>query len=91
LGINYSTAKTILRIFRIEKRIEKKNADEERELKQIIYQFKKSKNQLEEGTVKNKVDSENAESANQNLKDNKGKIYAFKNFRSNRTINKSTS
>ncbi len=28
LGINYSTAKTILRIFRLEKRIEKKNSDE---------------------------------------------------------------
>lgn len=43
LNINYSTAKTILRIFRIEKRIEKKNADEERELKQVIYKFKKDK------------------------------------------------
>jgi hypothetical protein len=44
LGINYSTAKTILRIFRIEKRIEKKNADEERQLKEIIFKFKKDKN-----------------------------------------------
>ena len=43
LAINYSTAKTILRIFRIEKRIEKKNADEERVLKQLIYDFKKDK------------------------------------------------
>jgi hypothetical protein len=44
LGINYSTAKTILRIFRIEKRIEKKNADEERELKDIIFNFQNNKN-----------------------------------------------
>jgi hypothetical protein len=43
LGINYSTAKTILRIFRIEKRIEKKNADEERQLKEIITKFKSDK------------------------------------------------
>ncbi len=43
LSINYSTAKTILRIFRIERRIEKKNADEERELKEIIYKFRKQK------------------------------------------------
>lgn len=40
LGINYSTAKTILRIFRIEKRIEKKNAEEEKELKVLIHKFK---------------------------------------------------
>jgi hypothetical protein len=31
LGINYSTAKTILRIFRLEKRIEKKNSDEDKD------------------------------------------------------------
>jgi hypothetical protein len=43
LSINYSTAKTILRIFRIEKRIEKKNADEERVLKQLISDFKKDR------------------------------------------------
>ncbi len=43
LAINYSTAKTILRIFRIEKRIEKKNADEERALKQLIQDFKNDK------------------------------------------------
>jgi hypothetical protein len=43
LAINYSTAKTILRIFRIEKRIEKKNADEERVLKKLIQDFKKDK------------------------------------------------
>jgi len=40
LNINYSTAKTILRIFRIEKRIDKKNADEERELKSLLYTYK---------------------------------------------------
>jgi hypothetical protein len=45
LGINYSTAKTILRIFRIEKRIEKKNADEERALKDLIFKFKSDKNE----------------------------------------------
>jgi hypothetical protein len=45
LGINYSTAKTILRIFRIEKRIEKKNADEERQLKEIIAKFRKDKSE----------------------------------------------
>ena len=43
LGINYSTAKTILRIFRIEKRIEKKNTVEDLELKEIIDKFKKEK------------------------------------------------
>lgn len=43
LNINYSTAKTILRIFRIEKRIEKKNTDEERELKDLLCKFKKDK------------------------------------------------
>lgn len=36
LGINYSTAKTILRIFRIEKRIEKKNSDEDREARMLM-------------------------------------------------------
>jgi hypothetical protein len=36
LNINYSTAKTILRIFRIEKRIEKKNAEEEKQLKNLV-------------------------------------------------------
>jgi hypothetical protein len=40
LGINYSTAKTILRVFRTEKRIEKKNAEEERDIKQMIIGFK---------------------------------------------------
>jgi hypothetical protein len=43
LGINYSTAKTILRIFRNERRIEKKNTVEEVELKEIIDKFKKQK------------------------------------------------
>ncbi len=36
LNMNYSTAKTILRIFRIEKRIEKKNAEEEKQLKNLV-------------------------------------------------------
>ena len=36
LNINYSTAKTILRIFRVEKRIEKKNAEEEKQLKNLV-------------------------------------------------------
>jgi hypothetical protein len=40
LNINYSTAKTILRIFRIEKRILKKNAEEEKELKNLVMKFK---------------------------------------------------
>lgn len=39
LDINYSTAKTILRIFRLEKRVEKKNADEDRELKSYINSY----------------------------------------------------
>jgi hypothetical protein len=43
LGINYSTAKTILRIFRIERRIDKKNMVEDVELKEIIDKFKKEK------------------------------------------------
>jgi hypothetical protein len=59
LNINYSTAKTILRIFRIEKRIEKKNADEERELKEIIYKFRKDK--VDETT---KSTDENRETSN---------------------------
>jgi hypothetical protein len=54
LNINYSTAKTILRIFRIEKRIEKKNAEEERRLKDIIYRFKKERI---EDTTKNSVEN----------------------------------
>ena len=58
LGINYSTAKTILRIFRIEKRIDKKNAEEEKELKTIIHKFqndKIQKNQILAEHVKSKL------------------------------------
>jgi len=47
LGVNYSTAKTILRIFRIEKRVEKKKADEERELKNVIFNFKQERKESE--------------------------------------------
>lgn len=36
LGLNYSSAKTILRIYRIENRTSKKNAEEERLLKKIL-------------------------------------------------------
>lgn len=43
LKMNYSTAKTILRIFRTEKRIEKKNALDEKELKTIINKYKNDK------------------------------------------------
>ncbi len=43
LNINYSTAKTILRIFRLEKRIEKKNAEEEKNLKEIFLNYSKDK------------------------------------------------
>lgn len=43
LKINYSTAKTILRIFRTEKRIEKKNAMDERDLKIYINKYKNDK------------------------------------------------
>jgi hypothetical protein len=50
LGVNYSTAKTILRIFRIEKRVEKKKADEERELKNVIYNFKHHERKESDGT-----------------------------------------
>ncbi len=39
LKVNYSTAKTILRVFRVEKRIEKKNAEEERNLKALLLKF----------------------------------------------------
>lgn len=42
LGVNYSTAKTILRVFRVEKRIEKKNAEEERNLKALLVKFNHS-------------------------------------------------
>ena len=66
LGINYSTAKTILRIFRIEKRIEKKNAEEEKELKTIIHKFqndKIQKNQILAEHVKSKLNG-NEESNN---------------------------
>ena len=45
LNINYSTAKTILRIFRKEKRIEKKNAQQERELKKFIVNMKDKSNE----------------------------------------------
>ena len=34
-----------MRIFRIEKRIEKKNADEERELKEVLWKFKLDKSE----------------------------------------------
>jgi transposase-like protein len=50
LGVNYSTAKTILRIFRIEKRVEKKKADEERELKNVIFNFKQERKESENTT-----------------------------------------
>ncbi len=40
LKINYSTAKTILRIFRTEKRLKKKNEDDELEIKTLIKNFK---------------------------------------------------
>lgn len=36
LCINYSTAKTILRIYRLEKRIEKKSVTEENKLRELI-------------------------------------------------------
>lgn len=39
LNINYSTAKTILRIFRLEKRVEKKNADEDKDLRLYINDY----------------------------------------------------
>jgi hypothetical protein len=45
LGINYSTAKTILRIFRLEKRVEKKNAEQERQLKSFLKSYKKTQNE----------------------------------------------
>jgi hypothetical protein len=48
LGINYSTAKTILRIFRLEKRVEKKNAEQERQLKSFLKSYKKTKNEKNE-------------------------------------------
>ena len=40
LGVNYSTAKTILRIFRLEKRIEKKNSEEENDARIIVENIK---------------------------------------------------
>jgi len=54
LCINYSTAKTILRIYRLEKRIEKKSITEENKLREMIGEMvekdsDKSSNQLTEG------------------------------------------
>lgn len=40
LGINYSTAKTIIRIFRIEKRLEKKKSHKDKQLRKLLLQFK---------------------------------------------------
>jgi hypothetical protein len=48
LGINYSTAKTILRIFRLEKRVEKKNAEQERQLKSFLKCYKQKKEDKED-------------------------------------------
>lgn len=45
LNINYSTAKTILRIYRLEQRIEKKNAVEENNLRRILGEEEKEKGQ----------------------------------------------
>jgi len=50
LGINYSTAKTILRIFRLEKRVEKKNAEQERQLKSFLKSYKKTKDDKNESS-----------------------------------------
>ena len=44
LNINYSTAKTILRIFRVEKRMAKKNSVDESELKKLLIELKNKKN-----------------------------------------------
>jgi hypothetical protein len=46
LDINYSTAKTIIRIFRLENRKEKKNADEERLMKNLLHQIRKDKDDI---------------------------------------------
>jgi hypothetical protein len=58
LKINYSTAKTILRIFRKEKRLNKKNADDELEIKTLINNFR------EDDFIKTclNVDAENSDS-----------------------------
>jgi hypothetical protein len=55
LNINYSTAKTILRIFRVEKRMAKKNSIDESELKKLLIQLKNKKNtDCNEGNLKSK-------------------------------------
>lgn len=56
LDINYSTAKTILRIFRLEKRVEKKNADEDKDLKLYINEYisKEHNNGKEDNSITNK-------------------------------------
>ena len=48
LNINYSTAKTILRIFRLEKRVEKKNADEDKDLKLYINDYISREHNIQE-------------------------------------------
>lgn len=58
LQINYSTAKTILRIFRIEKRVEKKNAEEERQLKIFLTNYK-NKSTVESSQITQVQDQEN--------------------------------
>jgi len=46
LDINYSTAKTIVRIFRLENRKEKKNAEEERLMKSLLHKIRKEKDDI---------------------------------------------
>ncbi len=56
LNINYSTAKTIIRIFRKEKRMKKKNFDQDTEIKQMINEF--NEDDFIKNTYKNQNEDE---------------------------------
>ena len=55
LNINYSTAKTILRVFRKEKRVEKKNAQEERNLKALLIRLNPHNENAEKSTFSSEI------------------------------------
>jgi hypothetical protein len=50
--MNYSTAKTIIRIYRIEKRALKKNAEEEKILKRILISKNSQRTEIEEAIIR---------------------------------------
>jgi hypothetical protein len=70
LGINYSTAKTILRVFRIEKRIKKKNAEREKEIRSMIRNLKEDEIHGKEASI-----SSNTRKSDTTQSGNERKVY----------------